>query len=81
MCNCPLFARLSRPYQGGPTIIKLQYLLKQGYFGGRDHPDMILSITTSKFPNEKLSGEMSSQRFQFLLLSEVHLSSTLLANI
>ncbi|KAK0246330.1 alpha/beta-hydrolase [Armillaria nabsnona] len=35
---------------GGPTIIKLQYLLKQGYFGGRDHPDMILSITTISSP-------------------------------
>ncbi|SJL06273.1 uncharacterized protein ARMOST_09609 [Armillaria ostoyae] len=35
---------------GGPTIIKLQYLLKQGYFGGRDHPDMILSVTTISSP-------------------------------
>ncbi|KAK0208830.1 hypothetical protein DFS33DRAFT_1414219 [Desarmillaria ectypa] len=35
---------------GGPTIIKLQYLLKQGYFGGPNHPDMILSITTISSP-------------------------------
>ncbi|KAK0198924.1 alpha/beta-hydrolase [Armillaria mellea] len=35
---------------GGPTVIKLQYLLKQDYFGGRDHPDMILSITTISSP-------------------------------
>ncbi|KAK0481648.1 hypothetical protein IW261DRAFT_1418679 [Armillaria novae-zelandiae] len=42
----PLYGNL----YGGPTIIKLQYLLKQGYFGGRDHPDMILSITTISSP-------------------------------
>ncbi|KAK0466442.1 alpha/beta-hydrolase [Desarmillaria tabescens] len=35
---------------GGPTIIKLQYLLKQSYFGGRGHPDMILSVTTISSP-------------------------------
>ncbi|KAG7452376.1 alpha/beta-hydrolase [Guyanagaster necrorhizus] len=35
---------------GGPMIIKLQYLLKQGYFGGHDHPDMVLSITTVSSP-------------------------------
>lgn len=32
--------------QGGPTIVKLQSLLKQGHFGPNAHPDMILSINS-----------------------------------
>ena len=32
--------------KGGPTIIKLQWLLSIGFFGGDYDPDMILSVTT-----------------------------------
>ncbi|KII94120.1 hypothetical protein PLICRDRAFT_695164 [Plicaturopsis crispa FD-325 SS-3] len=35
---------------GGPTIIKLQYLLKTGFFGDRGNPDMVLSMTTISAP-------------------------------
>ncbi|KAF9270020.1 alpha/beta-hydrolase [Marasmius fiardii PR-910] len=31
---------------GGPTILKLQHLLKSGHFGDHAHPDMILSVNT-----------------------------------
>ncbi|KAJ4484950.1 alpha/beta-hydrolase [Lentinula edodes] len=35
---------------GGPTIVKLQYLMKQGHFGSRAHPDWIRSINTISSP-------------------------------
>ena len=35
--------------QGGPTIIKLQWLISTGFFGKDDHPDMFLSITGRTF--------------------------------
>ena len=37
---------LSSILQGGATITKLQYLLKIGFFGKSQHPDMMLSLTT-----------------------------------
>ncbi|KAJ4485891.1 alpha/beta-hydrolase [Lentinula aciculospora] len=35
---------------GGPTIVKLQYLMKQGHFGPHAHPDWIRSINTISAP-------------------------------
>jgi len=35
---------------GGPTIIKLQWLLSTGFFGDKDHPDMILSVNSISAP-------------------------------
>jgi len=35
---------------GGPTIIKLQWLLKQGHFGPRAHPRMVLSVSAISAP-------------------------------
>ncbi|KAJ7631150.1 alpha/beta-hydrolase [Roridomyces roridus] len=35
---------------GGPTIIKLQSLIKQGHFGSEVHPRMILSVNTISAP-------------------------------
>ncbi|KAJ3728109.1 alpha/beta-hydrolase [Lentinula guzmanii] len=35
---------------GGSTIVKLQYLMKQGHFGPRAHPDWIRSINTISSP-------------------------------
>ncbi|KAF9460118.1 hypothetical protein BDZ94DRAFT_1378333 [Collybia nuda] len=35
---------------GGSTIIKLQFLLKQRYFGPHVHPDMVLSVNTISAP-------------------------------
>ncbi|KAF9481658.1 alpha/beta-hydrolase [Pholiota conissans] len=29
---------------GGPTVIKLQYLLQEGHFGKEGHPEMVLSL-------------------------------------
>lgn len=46
--------RLIFDLQGGPTIVKLQFLLKQGHFGPHGHPDMILSVNTGRFPSERL---------------------------
>ena len=34
--------------QGGPTVLKLQWLLQNGFFGAQYHPDMILSVNTSE---------------------------------
>ncbi|KAL0580803.1 hypothetical protein V5O48_001179 [Marasmius crinis-equi] len=31
---------------GGPTILKLQHLIKTGHFGEYAHPDMVLSVNT-----------------------------------
>src|ERR1700691_3982872 len=36
--------------QGGPTIIKLQWLISIAFFGGDDHPDMILSVNSISAP-------------------------------
>lgn len=41
--------------QGGPTILKLQWLLESGFFGARYHQDMILSVNTSEFSAESQS--------------------------
>lgn len=41
--------------QGGPTILKLQWLLENGFFGVRYHPEMILSANTSEFSAESQS--------------------------
>lgn len=38
----------SDSFQGGPTIIKLQSLMNAGHFGVSAHPDMILSVTSSR---------------------------------
>ncbi|KAI0692668.1 hypothetical protein BC835DRAFT_44185 [Cytidiella melzeri] len=35
---------------GGPTIIKMQWLLATGFFGEASHPDMLLSVTTVSAP-------------------------------
>ncbi|EPT01550.1 hypothetical protein FOMPIDRAFT_24917, partial [Fomitopsis schrenkii] len=35
---------------GGPTILKLQWLLENGFFGVRYHPEMILSANTISSP-------------------------------
>ncbi|PIL31817.1 hypothetical protein GSI_06521 [Ganoderma sinense ZZ0214-1] len=35
---------------GGPTVIKLQWLITNGFFGKQYHPDMILSINTVSAP-------------------------------
>ena len=35
-----------RSMQGGMTIIKLQQLLHDGFFGHEYHPDMVLSVNT-----------------------------------
>ncbi|CAL1694038.1 unnamed protein product [Somion occarium] len=35
---------------GGPTIMKLQWLISTGFFGGLYHPDMLLSVTTVSAP-------------------------------
>ncbi|KAJ3760568.1 alpha/beta-hydrolase [Lentinula raphanica] len=35
---------------GGPTIVKLQYLMKHGHFGPLAHPDWIRSINTISSP-------------------------------
>ncbi|TBU63809.1 alpha/beta-hydrolase [Dichomitus squalens] len=35
---------------GGPTLIKLQWLIATGFFGKQYHPDMILSISTVSAP-------------------------------
>jgi len=35
---------------GGPTIIKLQWLISMAFFGGDDHPDMILSVNSISAP-------------------------------
>ncbi|KAL0951495.1 hypothetical protein HGRIS_008180 [Hohenbuehelia grisea] len=53
-----LFPQWSREYPlhflghsvGGPTIIKLQTLLKNGHFGPNAHPDMVLSVTSISAP-------------------------------
>lgn len=36
------------PAQGGATIVKLQSLLSEGFFGNAYTPDMLLSVTTGK---------------------------------
>jgi len=34
--------------QGGTTITKMQDLIRKGFFGNEHHPDMMLSVNTSK---------------------------------
>ncbi|EGO05304.1 hypothetical protein SERLA73DRAFT_118865 [Serpula lacrymans var. lacrymans S7.3] len=35
---------------GGPTIVKLQWLMHTGFFGTHVHPDMVLSVTAISSP-------------------------------
>ncbi|EMD41878.1 hypothetical protein CERSUDRAFT_110436 [Gelatoporia subvermispora B] len=35
---------------GGPTIMKLQWLIKTGHFGSQYHPDMVLSVSAVSAP-------------------------------
>ncbi|KZT74987.1 alpha/beta-hydrolase [Daedalea quercina L-15889] len=51
---------------GGPTIVKLQWLLKTGFFGARYHPDMILSV------NAKVSSPFRGTQLVYLLGEDVH---------
>ncbi|KAF9225408.1 alpha beta-hydrolase [Gyrodon lividus] len=35
---------------GGPTVVKMQWLMKTGFFGEHVHPDMVLSLTAISSP-------------------------------
>lgn len=48
MAQCDMLSILTTSNQGGPTIIKLQWLLKTGFFGAAYSPDMILSLNTGQ---------------------------------
>ncbi|TFK77321.1 alpha/beta-hydrolase [Pluteus cervinus] len=47
-CTCPL--HFFGHSIGGPTIIKLQDLLKQGYFGPSTRPEMVFSVNSVSAP-------------------------------
>ncbi|KIJ66335.1 hypothetical protein HYDPIDRAFT_86876 [Hydnomerulius pinastri MD-312] len=35
---------------GGPTVVKMQWLMRKGFFGDHVHPDMVLSLTAISSP-------------------------------
>lgn len=41
-----LYSDVKYRIQGGPTITKLIWLMREGFFGEEAHPDMVLSITS-----------------------------------
>lgn len=48
------------PAQGGATIVKLQSLLSSGFFGNAYTLDMLLSVTTGKYPAHSRLSELYS---------------------
>ncbi|THH19047.1 hypothetical protein EW146_g2052 [Bondarzewia mesenterica] len=44
--SSPYISLATRWYDGGMTIVKLQQLLQEGFFGPECHPDMVLSVST-----------------------------------
>ncbi|KAH7886155.1 hypothetical protein F5I97DRAFT_1928028 [Phlebopus sp. FC_14] len=65
-------------FQGGPTITKVQWLMKTGFFGDQAHPDMVLSLTTrTSYPSHAPSNHVYPFKSRPLLgdSDSVHLRS------